>query len=60
MEEKKKYLDLLGLIQYDEKLKQYIEDLMNKHSHTLTFGKYTYDGTEDVNIDIYDGNYNDK
>ena len=59
MEDNKKYLDLLGLIQYDEKLKQYIETLFNNHSHTLTFGKYSYDGTEDVNVDIYEGNYDD-
>ena len=26
--------------------------------HTLKFGKYEYDGTSDVIVDIYDGEYN--
>ena len=25
--------------------------------HTLTFGKYSYDGSQDVSVDNYEGNY---
>lgn len=59
MEDNKRYLDLEGLIKYDEMLKAYIDTLFGNHSHTLTFGKYSYNGTEDVNVDIYEGNYDD-
>lgn len=26
----------------------------------LTFGKYTYDGSEDVNVEVYEGEYNNE
>lgn len=38
-----------------------IEDgLLVEPMHTLKFGPYEYDGSKDVSVTIYDGEYNDE
>ena len=45
-------IDKAGLMSPEDKIKL---DSLSERTGVLTFGKYTYDGTEDVHVDIFQG-----